>query len=68
MATPIVAWDGHVVQSIATGVDAAAVLADMYADLGQRIALVEEDRALDRELRELLVEIRAQRWELYAGE
>lgn len=43
-------------------------LADMYADLGQRIALVEEDRALDRELRELLVEIRAQRWELYAGE
>ncbi len=26
-------------------------LADMYADLGQRIALVEEDRALDRELR-----------------
>jgi len=43
-------------------------LADMYAELGQRIALVEEDRALDRELRELLVEIRAQRWELYAGE
>jgi histidine ammonia-lyase len=43
-------------------------LADMYADLGQRIALVEEDRALDRELRELLVEIRAQRWELYVGE
>lgn len=43
-------------------------LADMYVDLGQRIALVEEDRALDRELRELLVEIRAQRWELYSGE
>jgi histidine ammonia-lyase len=43
-------------------------LADMYADLGQRIALVEEDRTLDRELRDLLVEIRAQRWELYAGE
>ncbi len=43
-------------------------LAHMYADLGQRIALVEEDRALDRELRELLVDIRAQRWELYVGE
>ena len=40
----------------------------MYVDLGQRIALVEEDRALDRELRELLVEIRTQRWELYSGE
>ncbi|MNF13988.1 hypothetical protein D3C80_2160280 [compost metagenome] len=40
-------------------------LADMYGDLGQRIALVEEDRALDGELRKLLEEIRAQRWELY---
>ena len=29
------------------------------------IALVEEDRALDGELRKLLEEIRAQRWELY---
>ncbi len=43
-------------------------LAAMYADLGQRIALVEEDRALDGELRQLLLDIRAQCWELYANE
>jgi len=30
-----------------------------------RIALIEEDRALDGELRALLDDIRAQRWELY---
>ncbi|MDV3470103.1 aromatic amino acid ammonia-lyase [Stenotrophomonas sp. C3(2023)] len=44
-----------------------ATLAAMYEDLGSRIALVEEDRALDRELRDLLVEIRRERWELYVG-
>ncbi|SBV37245.1 histidine ammonia-lyase protein (Histidase) [uncultured Stenotrophomonas sp.] len=43
-------------------------LAAMYADLGQRIAPVEEDRALDGELRQLLQDIRAQSWELYADE
>ncbi|MCL7714680.1 HAL/PAL/TAL family ammonia-lyase [Stenotrophomonas mori] len=41
-------------------------LAGMYADLRQRIALFDEDRALDHELRTLLEDIRAQRWELYA--
>ena len=40
-------------------------LAQMYADLCQRIALVEEDRALDGQLRSLLVDIRNQQWELY---
>ncbi len=40
-------------------------LAAMYQDLSERIALIEEDRALDGELRALLDDIRAQRWELY---
>lgn len=43
-------------------------LADMYADLGERIPLVEEDRALEGELRRLLLDIRTQSWELYADE
>jgi len=42
------------------------VLTDMYADLESRVPLIVEDRALDGELRALLVEIRAQSWELYA--
>ena len=37
----------------------------MYEDLCQRVALIEEDRALDQELRGLLVDIRAQEWDLY---
>ena len=40
-------------------------LAAMYQDLCGRIALVEEDRALDGELRSLLDDIRSQRWSLY---
>ena len=39
----------------------------MYADLQARIALVEEDRALDGELRRLLADIRDERWAVYAG-
>lgn len=38
---------------------------DMLADLCSRIALVEEDRALDHELRLLVDDVRAQRWSLY---
>lgn len=41
--------------------------AAMYADLQARIALVEEDRALDGELRQLLADIRDERWAVYAG-
>ena len=41
--------------------------AAMYADLQARIALVEEDRALDSELRRLLADIRDERWAVYAG-
>jgi len=40
-------------------------LAAMQADLAQRIALVEEDRALDGDLQALLVALRAQAWSLY---
>jgi len=39
----------------------------MNADLVGRIALVEEDRALDGELRQLLQDIRGRAWEMYAG-
>ncbi len=42
-------------------------LAAMYADLGATLPLVEEDRALDGELRLLLGQIRARRWRLYDG-
>lgn len=41
--------------------------AAMYADLRARIPLVEEDRALDGELRQLLADIREERWNVYAG-
>ncbi|HXU93871.1 MAG TPA: aromatic amino acid lyase, partial [Gallionella sp.] len=41
-------------------------LSEMQADLSARIPLVEEDRALDGELQQLLVAIRAQAWSLYA--
>lgn len=41
-------------------------LSAMQADLSARIPLVEEDRALDGELQQLLVAIRAQAWSLYA--
>jgi histidine ammonia-lyase len=41
--------------------------AAMYADLQARIALVEEDRALDGDLRRLLADIRDERWPVYAG-
>jgi histidine ammonia-lyase len=41
--------------------------AGMYGDLCERIALVEEDRALDGELRQLLFDIREERWSVYAG-
>lgn len=37
----------------------------MHEDISQRIALIEEDRALDGELRQLLQDIRSRQWELY---
>jgi histidine ammonia-lyase len=42
--------------------EAAAMLVDLEA----HIELVEEDRALDADLRVLLAAIRTQRWRLYA--
>lgn len=41
-------------------------LAQMQAELETRIAWVDEDRALDRELQSLLVALRAEAWSLYA--
>ncbi|HEY0861886.1 MAG TPA: aromatic amino acid lyase, partial [Pseudoxanthomonas sp.] len=41
--------------------------AAMYTDLQARVALVEEDRALDGDLRRLLADIRDERWPVYAG-
>jgi histidine ammonia-lyase len=38
----------------------------MYADLEARIPLIEEDRALDRDLMALVAAIRAEAWDLYA--
>jgi histidine ammonia-lyase len=38
----------------------------MYADLEERIPLIEEDRALDRDLLALIGAIREEAWELYA--
>jgi len=43
-----------------------AALAGMEADLAARIPLVEEDRALDRELIGLVNAIREEAWDLYA--
>lgn len=43
----------------------AGAPATMFVDLCERIALVDEDRALDGELRSLLNDIRVQRWGLY---
>ena len=40
-------------------------LAAWLTDLSQRIALIEEDRALDRELQDLLQALRAQTWRPY---
>ncbi len=42
-----------------------AALRAFQADLAERIAFVAEDRALDVDLRALLVAIRAREWELY---
>jgi histidine ammonia-lyase len=40
-------------------------LAAMQAELNDRIALVDEDRALDRDLQNLLTALRTRAWRLY---
>ena len=45
----------------------APMLQGMYADLERRIPLIEEDRALDRELAALIGAIRDEAWDLYAS-
>ncbi|WP_028445031.1 HAL/PAL/TAL family ammonia-lyase [Chitinimonas koreensis] len=54
-------------QRVDGGLALPAELAAMQADLADRIALVVEDRALDGELQQLLIAIRAQAWSLYAA-
>jgi histidine ammonia-lyase len=50
----------------ADGLRMTAALDAMHADLATRVALVQEDRALDGELRALLDAIRSRAWSLYA--
>lgn len=57
-----VALRGRIAPETKVEGEPAAMLADLY----ERIALVEEDRALDHELRALLDDVRARRWSLYA--
>lgn len=52
-------------ERIAPGKPLGSAPAGMLTDLCQRIALVEEDRALDGELRLLLNDVRERRWSLY---
>ncbi|PIQ38582.1 MAG: histidine ammonia-lyase, partial [Lysobacterales bacterium CG17_big_fil_post_rev_8_21_14_2_50_64_11] len=42
-------------------------LEDMHSDLGRRLVLIEEDRALDHDLINLIAAIRAESWTLYAA-
>ncbi|MGL6289868.1 MAG: aromatic amino acid lyase, partial [Silanimonas sp.] len=51
---------------LAPGLVRPAPLAAMQADLEARIPLIDEDRALDRELRALVDAIRAREWRLHA--
>jgi len=53
-------------QRLAPGLVLPAPLAVMQADLEARIPLIDEDRALDRELRALVDAIRAREWGLHA--
>jgi histidine ammonia-lyase len=57
-----VALRGRIAPETKVEGEPAAMLADLY----ERIALVEEDRALDHELRALLDDVRVRRWSLYA--
>ncbi|MCE9667099.1 aromatic amino acid ammonia-lyase [Myxococcus stipitatus] len=52
-------------ERVAGGLNLSPALASMRHDLERRIPLVEEDRALDRELQALLGAIREREWTLY---
>jgi histidine ammonia-lyase len=54
-------------RSVQTDLAMTGALDRMYRDLEQRVPLIEEDRALDRELTGLLAAIRAEAWGLYAS-
>ena len=52
-------------QRVQPDLSMGTTLTDMYADLSARIELIEEDRALDRELVALVEAIRSESWSLY---
>ena len=52
-------------QRVQPDMSMGASLTAMYVDLGARVRLVEEDRALDRELISLVEAIRSESWGLY---
>ena len=52
-------------QRVQASVPIGETLRDWVADVAQRVALVEEDRALDQDLQALLLAVRAQVWCLY---
>ncbi len=56
---------GEAGAEVGAGVNLAPELASMEADLEQRLPLVIEDRALDRDLQALLEAIRRRAWRLY---
>ena len=62
----IAARQGLALRDRQTPLALTPALATMQGDLAQRLPLIVEDRALDRELRGLVDAIRAQAWCLYA--
>ncbi|MCP3102399.1 aromatic amino acid ammonia-lyase [Myxococcus sp. K15C18031901] len=52
-------------ERVAGGLNLTPALASMRHDLERRVALVDEDRALDRELQALLGALRGREWTLY---
>lgn len=62
----IAARQGLALRDRQTPLALTPALAAMQGDLAQRLPLIVEDRALDRELRGLVDAIRAQAWCLYA--
>ena len=61
----IAARQGLSLRDRQTSLALAPALAAMQGDLAERLPLIVEDRALDRELRGLVDAIRAQAWRLY---
>ena len=54
-------------QRVSSGLSLQGEPAHMYEDIKKRIALIEEDRPLDKELKALIETMRQQKWHLYEG-